>query len=70
MRVLNAYLSDNSDSLHHCRMTHVLLTADPLVVPSNFDIIIDRMCEIAHSEDIDYMDCPVASRWTLLRAGT
>lgn len=27
-------------------------------------------CGITHDESTDYMDCPVASRWTLLRVGT
>jgi hypothetical protein len=63
-KVHNATLSyDGGPTIH----VHVLLNFAP---GESWDsVLVEEVCKIGHSRVIDYMDCPVASRWTIVNAG-
>lgn len=62
------FISDDGGSF--LGFTHLLFNKRPRLGTSRADVKILDTCGIVHGERFDYMDCPVASRWTLIRAGT
>lgn len=49
------------DSVGPVRWTHLALVW-------GLEVDVSRLCDKAHESPIDWMDCPVASRWCLMRS--
>lgn len=54
----------------HERIVVSTVTVYEHQVRSEEDGSVIKRCGIAHTHEFDYMRCPVASRWTLMRAPT
>lgn len=68
MNPITVYIATEGGSFDG--FTHLLVNRRVGLGVERKKVSIDRTCGLVHVERTSYMDCPVASRWTLIRAGT
>lgn len=68
MNVATVYIATDGGSFDG--FTHLLVNRRLMLGTTRKSVTIDRTCGEVHDARIDYTECPIASRWTVLRALT
>lgn len=66
MKVATVYIATDGGSFDG--FTHLLVNRRLMLGTTRGLVTIDRTCGEVHDARIDYMECAVASRWTILRS--